>query len=209
MTLARVILVEDEPFVRSMLSAALAALSIEVIAACAGAKDALSSVEDASPDVAILDLDLGPGPTGVDVAHALRERHCDIGIIFLTSFSDPRFLDPRGRELPRGSRFLVKGQLEDPGMLRDLIVDARRHPLKDTRVAKSAAGLTPNQIEVLRLVSLGRSNAEIASEMGVGEKAVERTIGRILEVLDIARTSGNSRIQLARSYFELSGKALP
>lgn len=94
-------------------------------------------------------------------------------------------------------------------MLRDLIVDARRHPLKDARVAKSATALTPNQIEVLRLVSLGRSNAEIASEMGVGEKAVERTIGRILEVLDIARSTGNSRIQLARSYFELSGKALP
>jgi DNA-binding NarL/FixJ family response regulator len=209
MSLARVILVEDEPFVRTMLSATLAALSIDVVAACAGARDAVASLKSSPVDVAVLDLDLGPGPTGVDVAHAFRERHREIGIIFLTSFSDPRFLDPHSRELPRGSRFLVKAKLDDPAMLRDLIVEVRRDPLKDTRVSRASAGLTPNQIDVLRLVSLGRSNAEIAKEMGVGEKAIERTIGRILEVLEIDRSSGNSRIQLARSYFELSGKALP
>lgn len=209
MALARIVLVDDEPFVRSMLSAALAALSIEVVVSCASAREALGALDESNIDVAVLDLDLGPGPTGVDVAHALRERQRTIGIIFLTSFSDPRILDPQGRSLPRGARFLVKSSLGSPETLRDMIVEARHDPLKEIHQEFQASGLTTNQIEVLRLISLGRSNAEIATEMGVGDKAVERTVGRIMEVLGIDRASGNSRIQLARRYLELSGKSVP
>ena len=209
MALARIVLVDDEPFVRSMLSAALAALSIEVVVSCASARGALGALDESDIDVAVLDLDLGAGPTGVDVAHALRERQRTIGIIFLTSFSDPRILDPQGRSLPRGARFLVKSSLGSPELLRDVIVDARHDPLKEIHQEFQGSRLTTNQIEVLRLISLGRSNAEIAIEMGVGDKAVERTVGRIMEVLGIDRASGNSRIQLARRYLELSGKAVP
>ena len=209
MALARIVLVDDEPFVRSMLSAALAALSIEVVVSCASAREALGALDESDIDVAVLDLDLGAGPTGVDVAHALRERQRTIGIIFLTSFSDPRILDPQGRSLPRGARFLVKSSLGSPELLRDVIVDARHDPLKEIHQEFQGSGLTTNQIEVLRLISLGRSNAEIATVMGVGDKAVERTVGRIMEVLGIDRASGNSRIQLARRYLELSGKAVP
>jgi DNA-binding NarL/FixJ family response regulator len=209
MPLARILLVEDEPFVRSMLSVALAALSIDVVANCANAREAVAAVQGHDIEVAVLDLDLGPGPTGIDVAYALREIQRTIGIVFLTSFSDPRILEPQGRALPRGSRFLVKSALGSPDLLRDAIVEARNDPLKDTRLSLSNAGLTTNQIDVLRLLSLGRSNAEIAQEMGVGEKAVERTISRIIEVLQIDRSSGNARIQLARRYLEMSGKALP
>jgi DNA-binding NarL/FixJ family response regulator len=209
MALARIVLVDDEPFVRSMLSAALAALSIEVAACCATAREALGALDESDIDVAVLDLDLGSGPTGVDVAHALRDRQRTIGIIFLTSFSDPRILDPQGRSLPRGARFLVKSSLGSPELLRDVIVDARHDPLKEIHQEFQGSGLTTNQIEVLRLISLGRSNAEIATVMGVGDKAVERTVGRIMEVLGIDRASGNSRIQLARRYLELSGKSVP
>ena len=209
MALARSVLVDDEPFVRAMLSAALSALSIEVVVSCASAREALGALDESNIDVAVLDLDLGPGPTGVDVAHALRERQRTIGIIFLTSFSDPRILDPQGRSLPRGARFLVKSSLGSPETLRDMIVEARHDPLKEIHQEFQASGLTTNQIEVLRLISLGRSNAEIATEMGVGDKAVERTVGRIMEVLGIDRASGNSRIQLARRYLELSGKSVP
>jgi len=206
MALARVMLVDDEPFVRSMLSTALTALSIEVAAACGTAREAMSAAEDV--EVAILDLDLGPGPSGVDIAHALRERHRSIGLVMLTGFSDPRIHDPRGRRLPRGMRYLVKSELADPSLLRAVILDARREPLREGG-AQVRADLTANQIDVLRLVALGQSNAQISQELGVGEKAIERTIGRILEVLEIDRSAGNARIQLARAYFILAGRSLP
>lgn len=203
---ARVLLVDDEPFVRSMLTSALSAVGIDAVA-CASSKEALA--DESGCDVAVLDLDLGPGPTGVDVAHALRGRRRDMGLVLLTGYSDPRIHDPNGRPLPRGTRLLTKGSLEDISTLRDAILDARRDPLRAVGSCGDSIELTSNQIAVLRLVARGMSNAEIAGELGVGEKAIERTIGRILEALNVERSQGNSRIQLARSYFEMAGKALP
>lgn len=208
MSLARIILVEDEPFVSSMLSAALAALNIDIVATCVNAREAIASVEGNAVDVAVLDLDLGPGPTGVDIAYALRGRVRDIGIVVLTSFSDPRILDPQGRALPRGTRYVIKSELSDPTILRDLILETRREPLRPVRRDSARVSLTANQIEILRLVALGHSNSSIAERMHVGEKAIERTISRILDVLDIDRDGANVRIQLARSYALMAGKAL-
>ena len=209
MALARVLLVEDEPFVRSMLATTLAALGIEVIAAVGSATDAMATSFTAEFDVAVLDLDLGVGPSGIDVAYALRERQREIGLVFLTSFTDPRLKDSGERPLPRGSRFIVKSRLEDPAVLRDAIVDARRDPQRVADRGDGLGGLTTNQVDVLRLLAAGRSNAEIADELGVSEKAVERTVQRVLDALGIDRTTGNVRVLATRAYAELAGKSLP
>ena len=206
---ARVLIVEDESFARTMLVSTLTALGMNVVGACASAADALSASHESEPDVALLDLDLGPGPSGIDLAYALRERMPRLGIVLLTSYTDPRLKHPGERALPRGSRFLVKARLEALHVLRETILRARHDPLGATAAPATRGALTTNQIEVLRLVAAGRSNAEIAEQQGVGEKAIERTIQRVLEVLAIDRGSGNPRVLAARAYVELSGKTLP
>ena len=207
MPAVQAIVVEDEPFARSMIVAVLASFGIEAIALASAAEAVAHDAEDI--DVAILDLDLGPGPSGIDVAYALRERQRDIGIVFLTSYSDPRVKDPAERLVPRGARFLVKSRLDDPRALRDAILDARRDPLRASDATDGTGPLTSHQLDVLRLLASGRSNAEIAEALDVGEKAVERTVQRILEALGIDRSSGNVRVLAARAYAELAGKAMP
>ena len=209
MALARVLLVEDEPFARTMLVTALRALGIDVLAACGSSSEALATARTLPVEVALLDLDLGPGPSGIDVAHALREREPGIGLVFLTSFTDPRIKDPRERALPPGSRYIVKSRLEDGEALRAVILDARRDPRRSMTAPSTHHGLTEQQVEVLRLIAAGRSNAEIAAERGVTEKAVERLVQRTLDALAVERTSGNVRVLAARAYAELSGKPLP
>lgn len=209
MAVARVLLVEDEPFARAMLVSTLEASGITVAAACSSASESLDAARRTSFEVALLDLDLGPGPSGIDIAYALRERNRELGIVFLTSFTDPRIRDSGERPLPRGSRYLVKSRLGQAETLRDAVLDARRDPLRATEAPVREAELTPNQLEVLRLVAAGRSNAEIAHEQGVGEKAIERTVQRILEALGIERGAGNPRVLAARAYGELAGKSLP
>lgn len=210
MTLGSVLIVEDERFTRTMLATTVEALGFEVAAVVATAQGALASLQEAGVDVALLDLDLGPGPSGIDIAYALRERHPAIGLVFLTSFSDPRIKDPRERRLPPGSRFLVKSRLDDVATLRDALIGARREPLS-SEVVEPGLGveLTVNQLSVLQQVAAGRTNAEIAAELVVTEKAVERTVQRIADALAIDRTSGNQRVLLARAYSRMSGKAMP
>ncbi len=207
--LGNVLILEDERFTRTMLEAALTGCGLEVVGSFATAPGALLLADRVPIDVALLDLDLGPGPSGIDVAHALRARQERIGVVFLTSFSDPRIKDPRERHLPRGSRFMVKNQLDDVTALRDAIVSARREPLALVDPDLTQDELTGHQLSVLRQVAAGRTNAQIATYSGTTEKAVERTVQRILDALAIDREAGNQRVQLTRAYALMSGKRLP
>jgi two-component system, NarL family, invasion response regulator UvrY len=206
---AEVLVVEDEQFTRTMLNVTLQALGFGVAGLCSSAEEALGAVKTAPVGVALLDLDLGPGPSGVDIAHALREVSPNIGIVLLTTFTDPRLHDPHERTLPKGSRYLVKTQLDDPEVLRSVIIDAYKNPLKDSVRVREGLALTSLQLEVLRLVAMGMSNTEIAAAQGVTDKAVERTVQRITEALGINEQSGNKRVLLSRAYTDLTGKSLP
>jgi two-component system invasion response regulator UvrY len=201
--------VEDEQFTRTTLNVTLQALGFEVVGLCSTAKDALATIESTTVDVALLDLDLGPGPSGVDIAYALRASAPNIGVVLLTTFTDPRLRDPHERKLPRGARYLVKTQLADPEVLRSTIIDTKRNPLKDVVFTSEGSVLTPLQLEVLRLVASGLSNSEIAQAQGVTDKAVERTVQRITEALGVTEHTGNKRVLLARAYTDLTGKSLP
>ena len=211
---ARVLLVEDEAFTRALLATSLTSLGFAVVGQSANSAQALAAFEDAGArgepvEIALLDLDLGAGPSGIDLAYALRERLPNIGLIFLTSFSDPRIKDPSERALPRGARYLIKTALDDVDVLRTTLLQAVREPLKLTSSASMVRELTDNQMQVLKLVAEGRTNAEIALAMQVSNKAVERTISRVMEALSLDSAQGNPRVLLTRAYVQLSGKAMP
>lgn len=206
---AEVLVVEDEQFTRTMLNVTLQALGFSVAGLYSTAEEALTRARNSSVDVALLDLDLGPGPSGVDIAHALRGVVPTIGIVFLTTFTDPRLHDPHERNLPKGSRYLVKTQLDHPEVLRSVIIETKHGPLKNRFQSEEALALTSLQVEVLRLVAMGLSNTEIAQAQGVTDKAVERIVQRITEALGLSEQTGNKRVLLARAYSDLTGKSLP
>ena len=211
MALASVLLVEDDVFTRSTLSAALVGANFEVKAQVGKASDAIDAVKRFSIDVAIIDLDLGAGATGIDIAIALREHNPIIGIIILTSYTDPRVMNPHSRVLPKGSKFLTKSNLTDFAPLVRTILELKALPLSGkTEKRSEKVDFTANQLIVLQSVAEGLTTKEIASRTGVSEKAVEGTISRLHSILDLPKdSSSNPRVQLARAYFALSGKKPP
>ena len=211
MALASVLLVEDDVFTRSTLSAALVGANFEVKAQVGKASDAIDAVKRFSIDVAIIDLDLGAGATGIDIAIALREHNPIIGIIVLTSYTDPRVMNPHSRVLPKGSKFLTKSNLTDFAPLVRTILELKALPLSGkTEKRSEKVDFTANQLIVLQSVAEGLTTKEIASRTGVSEKAVEGTISRLHSMLDLPKdSSSNPRVQLARAYFALSGKKPP
>lgn len=203
----RVLLVEDEDFTRTTVAAALGAHGVEVVAAVGGAQEAVDAARSQAFDVAVLDLDLGPGPTGIDLAHGLRRARPELGIVMLTSFVDPRLLSSSLAELPSGSTYVVKQSLSSMEMLVSAIEGARL--LAGTGTPDSSVtGLTQSQVETLRLLACGLSNAEIARVRVVTEKSVEQAIARAAKRLGVTAASGtNQRVALAREYFAMTGAA--
>ena len=213
MTTPRVLLVEDNNFTRSTVAAGLRAEGCRVHSV-ATAREAVSTALDTPPDCAVIDLHLGRGPSGIDVAHGLREQNPDVGIVLLTSFADPRFMSEDQRELPTATVYAVKNDLDSTSQLRacvdEAITAARTHQNKP-RGAPGTTGtirvpLTDTQVEILRLLAQGLTNAEIARRRVTSERTVEITIARIVKGLDLQPTdTENSRVLLTQAYFELIG----
>jgi DNA-binding NarL/FixJ family response regulator len=200
----RVLLVEDDSFTRITVGAALKQLGFELVGSAAGIEEAMKVLHNEQIDCLVTDLDLGPGPTGIDLAFGARKAQPEIGIVLLTSFSDPRLLTSSLDRLPEGSTYVVKQSLTSIELLGASVEGASTKSGND--VPLPVLDLTDSQIETLRLLAYGLSNAEIARVRVVTEKAVEQAVARAAKRLGLDAQSGvNQRVALAREYFRLTG----
>ena len=211
-----IMVIEDDSFTRSTLSAALRSLGLNVVAESGSAREALVLGRIHLPSAALIDLDLGKGPTGIDLAIALREIKPNIGIVFLTSYDDPRFLRSNLPPLPVGSQYLVKKSVGEIATVTRAIksaITSSNQASSGSRAIKSGGGahlsrLTNVQIETLRLVSQGLTNSEIAKQRFITVKSVEQTINRIAKILNLPQeVTHNQRVHMARVFFRSSGAA--
>lgn len=208
----RAILVEDDDFTRLMISSALKEQGLEVVLNTASPTVALEKSIELRPDLAILDLHLGKGPTGIDLAVALRRQQPKIGILMLTSYEDPRLLNPNLPKLPFGGVYLTKKSVGEIEILNSAISQAIDHRKWSGRTEphsqpiSSVAKLTDTQLETLRLMAQGLSNAEIAKRRFVTEKSVETSIARVAKAMGLSHDPGqNQRVHMARVYFRALG----
>ncbi|CAN2220102.1 CitB Response regulator containing a CheY-like receiver domain and an HTH DNA-binding domain [Candidatus Nanopelagicaceae bacterium] len=211
MILATAMLIDDDSFVRTTLQAGLAHYGIQVSDSLESASAAIKAIAESNADVAIVDLDLGPGPSGIDVCHTLRTHKPNLGLILLTSYQDPRIFDPSSSNLPKGCRFISKSELTDFNLLVQTILSARMKPFHSKAEGSSdSSTLTATQLEVLKLVAEGLSTDEIAKIREVSPKAIESSIAKIHKAAGFKKSKAmNQRVQLARFYFLLSGKKPP
>jgi DNA-binding NarL/FixJ family response regulator len=206
------VVVEDDDFTRLMISTALQSQGIKVIGQVADAPSALALANELKPEVALLDLHLGSGPTGLDLAVELRRILPKIGIVILTSFEDPRLLNPNLPDPPRGSIYLNKKSVNDTQVLVTALTSSTdsstwNSPNSSKIGLPGAIGdLTDVQLETLRLMAQGLSNAEIAKRRFVTEKSVETAIARLAKIMGVeSDPSRNQRVHMAKVYFRALG----
>jgi two-component system nitrate/nitrite response regulator NarL len=201
----RVLLVEDDGFTRMLLSSQLREMGHEVVADVATAAEGIAVLKVSQPDLAILDLDLGPGPTGVDLAYAIRKALPRTGILMLSTYVDIRLIGDF-RPLPVGAVFMVKRSLTDAVTLESALTLAMlREPASP--VSSDARGmprLRDGQLEIMRLIACGYSNAEIGRQRFLEEASVAKAISRLLQQLGLTVTpERNVRVLITQAYFAL------
>lgn len=210
----RVLVVEDDAFTRSALCAALRQHDVHVLGEASSVAEAIRLTIELQPSAVLIDLDLGKGPTGIDLSHALREAIPNLGIIFLTTYDDPRLLRSNLPPIPEGSEYLVKRNVSNIQFVTNAIDAAIASGEMMSKGQKAISSAVPPefrqfsdiQIETLRLVSEGLTNAEIAGARFISEKSVEQTISRIAKILNLSSDAPrNQRVHLARIFFRLTG----
>lgn len=205
----RVLIVDDEPLVRSLLAEVLKTLGYETKSA-EGSAEARKIHQSFDADVAIIDVDLGAGPNGFDLASALRAVSPAIAIIFLTNLLEPKLAGRSGKDLPQGHAYLIKSRLGEAGMLDDAIKQVSRGRGADFRDDLTAinplADLSRAQLDAVRLLAQGKSNEAIARERKTTVRAVRMILSRAFQSMGIDEDAGpERRVQAAIKYLKTMG----
>lgn len=197
----RVFLVEDQALVREGIRSLLGLEpSIRVDGAAADGEEALARIPSARPDVVLLDMRL-PKLSGLDVLRRLSERGALPPTIILTTFGDDA-------AVLEGIRLGARGYLLKDVSLKELVAAIRVvasggtavRPVVSERVSRGlldveavpaferlqpADPLTEREIEVLRLMTGGYSNREIAGALRVAEGTVKNHVSSILSKMGV------------------------
>lgn len=203
-------LVDDERLWLDLLRTALAPADIDIVAAFTNPTEALANWPRV--DIAVLDVDLGPQQTGFDLARELRARHPDLPILFLTSVVDPWMIDEAAGSAVAGTSYVLKHSLGDIHELTSaitttahggvVVADELIHAMNGDG---PIPGLTPIQIRILRLMAMGRSNAQIAESLGIAQKTVEGNITRTARALGVPADE-NVRVGCVTRYLAVAAQ---
>ena len=192
----RVLVVEDESLLRSLLAANLNSHGFEVQTS-ANALTASRVVKDFDPDVLVVDIDLGEGANGLELVGALGRQDSTRGYVILSNYSASVKSIP---EVPYIS-YMNKQDVSEPSVLIGEIEGVLRGRVKQMQEDDSAK-LTASQIDALRMISEGMTNQQIADKKKQSLRAVEQLLTRTYQAIGITRESGQSMRVVAAQYYK-------
>ena len=205
MTKLRILLVDDHEIVRLGVATLLEDVPDLVVVGEAGTgREALHLCHLLKPDLVLLDIRL-PDQSGVEVCGQISQECPDTRVIMLTSYADDELIS---EALLAGASGYVLKQVGSQELLRAIEAVRRGDALLDPQVtqrvlqhlrrterlvhASAFRNLSKREMEVLQLVSEGKSNPEIAQVLNIGERTVGNHVSGLLNKLGL-----NNRIELA------------
>ncbi len=195
----RVLLVDDHKIVRQGVRAYLHTLTdIQVVGEADTGTAAVAATTEQKPDVVLMDLEMPGELDGIAATREIRRAHPETQVIVVTSHHQDEYIFPAVRA--GAISYLLKDI--EPDELADAIRKAAQaEAVLDSRVASRIirelqgvraddvnpfTELSDREFEVLRLIAAGKSNAEIAGILVIGESTVKTHIGSILKKLHLS-----------------------
>ncbi|NDC47974.1 MAG: DNA-binding response regulator [Micrococcales bacterium] len=205
-----VLVVEDEPFVRGLVADKLKGdgFTVELASSAAEARKITANKDI---DIVVLDIDLGSGPSGLDLGLALHKMHPEIALVFLTHVPEPRIFGVDVKSMPKNAAYLLKQRLADPNLLKDAIEAALRDKVgpefrDDLRPTHPLMNVSKTQLDVLRMIAKGYSNQQIAEARGTTLRAVENLVNRAIAAAGIdVKSKTSARVIAVREFIRVAG----
>lgn len=197
-----VVLAEDSLVVREGVRALVDAVDeLQLAGVCSSYDELLAMVEQRRPDVVITDIRMPPTGTdeGVRAALVIRARWPGTGVVVLSQYAEAEEVLALFEHGTSGIAYLLKERLGDVEQLLEAVARVNRNgSLVDPKVIEVLVGahaarrearldrLSAREIEVLGQVAEGKTNAAIARNLHLSERAVEKHINSIFSKLDLA-----------------------
>ena len=159
---------------------------------------ALNMAADSAPDLVLMDLKM-PVMNGIQATRRLRELHPEIQVLILTTYADDEWLfeairngaagyllkDSPRKELISAIKGTIAGESYiDPAVARKVLQSVAQAP--QAEVHATTISLTPRETEILGLLALGLSNADIASRLFLSRGTVRNYMSDLFTKLDVA-----------------------
>jgi len=204
----RVLIVEDDGFVRGLMAQVLTASEFDVRAA-SDVMEATTAFGAFDPDAVIVDIHLGPGPTGLELAQSLKVKSPGLAVLAVSNYPTAASAGISD-QMPDDAAFVCKSALSTPGALVEALEASLTNSASSLRALQqqdSPLGqLTATQIDILRLMALGWSNAEIAEQRGSTQRSVEQMVHKIFRALGVKDDPRkNARVEAVKLYAEVFG----
>jgi len=185
----RVLVADDHHVVRSGIAASIGLEDdLSVVAEADSGEQAIAQYRASKPDVVLMDLRL-PGMNGIEATAALMQEAPEARVIMFTTYEGDEDIY---RAVQAGARgYLLKSAPREEllSAIRSVAAGERYlPPALAHRLAQRMAcnDLSPRENEVLQLIARGRSNKEIASDIGIAEDTVKRHVTNLLAKLRVA-----------------------
>lgn len=170
------------------------------------AREARNALVSFDPDVALVDIDLGSGPNGLDFARILGKSHPHIAVVFLSRFSEAESGVKSATGLPPHVGYLSKLDLYETEAVKKALEGCLRpthSPPAVTRARLSASELTASQYDLVVRIAAGQTPADIARDLGRTLRSVEMMMSRIQDTHpDIILDSKKTRAESAHAFLQ-------
>ena len=172
---------------------------MDVVGEAADGRQAVELARELCPDVVLMDIRM-PGLDGIEATRQLRQAGSNARVLVLTTFDLDEYVyeamkagasgfllkDVPREQLVAGIRVIAGGEsLLAPAITRRLIEQFLRRPPPGAAVPPRLEELSDRELDVLRHLARGMSNAEIAKALFVGDATVKTHVARILQKLDL------------------------
>jgi DNA-binding NarL/FixJ family response regulator len=193
----RILIADDHSMVREGLKQLIELEDdIEVIAQAGNGQEAIDKIQEFNPDVVLLDINM-PIMNGLEVLEKLNEMNLEVNVLILTIHNEIEYLyraveigvngyvlkDSESDVLIKAIRSIYNGESYIQPNMASLLFKKINGEL-DNQVKHSK--LTKREIEVLKLITQGLLNKEIADQLCISEKTVKNHVSNIFKKIEVS-----------------------